>query len=70
MKKFEKVIVNRPLGLICIFTILGIITYYFGSLNLIGTAFLVVPLILFSYLLLDIENFNIGILFFHLSFLL
>ena len=28
MKKFEKVIVNRPLGLICIFTILGIITYF------------------------------------------
>lgn len=48
MKKFEKVIVNRPLGLICIFTILGIITYYFGSFNLIGTAFLVVPLILLS----------------------
>ena len=69
MKKFEKVIVNRPLGLICIFTILGIITYYFGSFNLIGTAFLVVPLILFSYLLLDIENFNIGIIFFLISIL-
>ncbi|HAT4209162.1 TPA: ComEC/Rec2 family competence protein [Clostridium perfringens] len=69
MKKFEKVIVNRPLGLICIFTILGIITYYFGSFNLIGTAFLVVPLILFSYLLLDIENFNIGIIFFLIAIL-
>ena len=69
MRKFEKVIVNRPLGLICIFTILGIITYYFGSLNLIGTAFLVVPLILFSYLLLDIDNFNIGIIFFLIAIL-
>ena len=69
MEKFEKVIINRPLGLICIFTILGIITYYFGSFNLIGTAFLVVPLILLSYFLLDIDNFNIGIIFFLIAIL-
>lgn len=63
MEKYEKIIINRPLGLICIATIVGILVYYFSSLNLIGTTILVVPLIFIGYLILDLDNFNIGIIF-------
>lgn len=69
MRKFEKILINRPLGLICIFTIIGVITYYFSTLNFIGTAILLVPLIVFSYILLDLDNFYIAIIFFLISIL-
>lgn len=69
MRKFEKIIINRPLGLICIFVTLGILTYYLSSFNLIGTAFLVVPLIFISYFLLGLDYFNIGMVFFLIGIL-
>ena len=69
MRKFEKIIINRPLGLICIFVTLGILSYYFSSFNLIGTTLLVVPLIFISYFLLDLDYFNIGMVFFLIGIL-
>ncbi|MGG5462678.1 ComEC/Rec2 family competence protein [Clostridium sp. B9] len=69
MKKFEKIIINRPLGLILVFTVLGILTYYFGNFNLIGTTITVVPLILIAYFILDLDNFNVGIIFFLIGIL-
>lgn len=69
MKNFEKIIINRPLGLIAIFTILGILVYYFSDFNLIGTVILVVPLIFFSYFFLDLDNFYIAIIFFLIAIL-
>lgn len=64
MKSFEKITINRPLGLIFIFLVSGILTYYFGSSNLIGTALVVVPLFLFGIFILERDFLYIGLIFF------
>lgn len=69
MKNFDKLTINRPLVLILNFLISGILVYYFGNSNLIGTALVVVLLLVFEFFILERDLFYIGLIFLLIGFL-